>query len=89
MLQRAGALQDMLSHDQALSTAEVADMVWSALQTTGSWSCRIRRSLLRRRSRSGPRPLAAGMNQLQQRLRRSEEVLPVSERTVRRLRTPR
>lgn len=32
MLERAGALQEMLSHDQALSPDEVADAVWTALR---------------------------------------------------------
>ena len=31
MLRRAGALEDMLSHDRALSPDEVAEVVWSAL----------------------------------------------------------
>jgi len=31
MLERAGALQEMLSHDRALTPEEVADSVWSAL----------------------------------------------------------
>lgn len=32
MLERAGGLQELLSHDQALSPEEVAETVWSALQ---------------------------------------------------------
>ncbi|WP_342777229.1 SDR family oxidoreductase [Nocardioides eburneiflavus] len=76
MLRRAGALQDMLSHDQALTPADVADMVWSPLHDDRFLVLPHPEVASYAAARGGDRDRwLAGMNRLQQRLEQ-QQVLP-------------
>jgi NAD(P)-dependent dehydrogenase (short-subunit alcohol dehydrogenase family) len=76
MLRRAGALQDMLSHDQALTADEVADVVWSALHDDRFLVLPHPEVAEYAAARGGDRDRwLTGMNRLQQRLEH-QQVLP-------------